>query len=142
MSLIAWAWVGVGVLAALIELHAQTVYLMAVAAGFFVGGLLGLGGARLEYQLIAIAVVLAAGYPLAHKYRARQARQVLDAADIGLEVEVIAAGPAGLRVRHRGTEWNATLPGATAVPGERLSIARVDGSTLELARPAAAGRKS
>jgi len=34
MSLVAWVWIGIAVLATVIELHAQTVYLMAVAAGF------------------------------------------------------------------------------------------------------------
>ncbi|HET9785128.1 MAG TPA: NfeD family protein, partial [Terriglobales bacterium] len=128
------------VLAAVIELHAQTVYLLAVAAGFFVGGLLGVGGARLEYQLIAVAGVLAAGYPLAHGYRARQSRKDLDPADIGLEVEVISASASGLRVRYRGTEWNAHLAGAAAAAGERLRITGIHGNTLQLARLTAAGR--
>jgi len=109
MSLVAWVWIGIAVLATVIELHAQTVYLMAVAAGLFVGGLLGLGGARLEIQLIAVAGVLAAGYPLAHGYRAGQSRLALASADVGQEVEVIAAPRASSR-------RPSTAPAATRRP--------------------------
>lgn len=132
MSVLPWLWIGLAVAAMVVELHAGTAYLLAAVVGFAMGGGLGLAGYGIVWQLCGIGIALLAGYPVAAWYRRKQAALSELLPDIGLEVEVLDAGPKGLRVSYRGSEWNATVPGGFAAAGDRLRIAAVRGNTLEL----------
>lgn len=126
-------WAGAALAAVVVELHSQTIYLLALAAAFAAGAVLALAGGRTEWQLVAVGTVCLAGFPAAGWVRRHQARQPgLGPADVGLEATVLEAAGGALRVRYRGSEWDAVLVGGEAAPGDRLRIAGMRGSTLEV----------
>lgn len=140
-------WVGwfiaAGVLVVL-ELFIGTFYLLMVAIGLAVGGvlaLLGLGGPAQTVGAAAVGVLATAllfrtrfRHPARHD--ARRDRNVH--LDIGEHVTVPAWDVHGhARVMYRGAPWGVELgQGATAMPGE-FRIVEVKGSRLVLANAAA-----
>ncbi|MGH9482960.1 MAG: NfeD family protein [Terriglobales bacterium] len=131
---LALLWAATALTALVIELHTQTVYLLAAAVAFFAGAAVGFAGGGAPWQFVAIGLFCLAGFPTASLVRHHQQRQApLGAADIGLEVTVLSISPNGLRVSYRGTEWDAVMPEGTAAPGETLRITATKGSTLEVA---------
>lgn len=139
-----------GALAVVVEIHSFTIYLIAVALACFVaGGLALLGYTGLDATLMAFALVLLAGLPAVHVVRKRLKNAESDLVshdDVGAEVEVIAVRDRSLRVRYRGSEWDARPVGGLAVqrllPGSVLRIAERNGNTLivsSLETPSEAG---
>lgn len=134
----AWAIVSIilALVALVVELHSHTIYLLAATTGLAVAGALGLAGLGWPGQLVVTAALMAGGFPLAALYRRHQPRAAaLVPADIGQTVIVVASDQDRLRVKYRGTEWDATMPGAGPgpLPGSRLRITALEGNLLTLA---------
>jgi membrane protein implicated in regulation of membrane protease activity len=127
-------WIVLALLAIVVELHSRTIYLLALAAALGVAAGLGFAQAALGSQLLALALVCLAGFPVATWVRRHQAHGVeLASADIGQEVRVVAETSSGLRVFYRGSVWDAIYTGPAATVGDHLRIAALRGSVLELA---------
>jgi membrane protein implicated in regulation of membrane protease activity len=133
--------VAAGVLV-ILELFTGTFYLLMMAIGLGVGGLVALGGAPWPAQAVAAAVVGVLATGLLHRSRfGRPAR--VDASrdsnvnlDIGQRVTVPAWDNGRARVMYRGALWDVELgQGATARAGD-FCIVEVQGSRLVVANPA------
>ncbi len=127
--------VGAGVLV-ILELFTGTFYLLMIAIGLAIGGLVALLGAGGPVQTIAAAVVGVLATALLHRSRfGRPARH--DAArdrnvnlDIGQRVTVPGWDNGRARVMYRGALWDVELgQGATPQAGE-YRIVEVQGSRL------------
>lgn len=139
-----------GALVVVAEVHTLTIYLIALAAACFVSGGLALGAhTGLDVSLIAFAIVLFAGLPVAHYVRRRLQNPESERVshdDVGAPVTVVAVHQGRVRVSYRGSEWDAR-PTAGLAPerlaaGATLWIAARDGNTLVVAgepQPAPAG---
>jgi membrane protein implicated in regulation of membrane protease activity len=137
-------WLVLAGLLVILELLTGTFYLLMVAIGMAIGGMVALGGASLTMQTVAAAVasVAAIGALLAQRRRHPQGlgsprgvdpdRDPDLNIDIGqrLRVEDWEGGQA--RVSYRGAPWDVELaPGAEARPGE-FCIVAIKGSRLVL----------
>ena len=131
-------WLAAAGVLVILELFSGTFYLLMVAVGLAVGGVVALAGASVPLQAIAAAVVGVLATSLLHRSRfGRTARR--DAArdpdvnlDIGQHLHVPAWHDGRARVRYRGALWDVELgPGATPLPGE-FCIVAVRGSRLVL----------
>lgn len=127
--------VAAGVLVVL-ELFTGTFYLLMIAVGLGVGGVVALLGAGAPLQAIAAAAVGLLATFLLHRSRfGRPARH--EAArdrnvnlDIGQHLTVPAWDNGRARVMYRGALWDVELgQGATAKPGD-FRIVEVQGSRL------------
>jgi membrane protein implicated in regulation of membrane protease activity len=130
--------VAAGVLVVL-ELFSGTFYLLMIAIGLAIGGIVALLGAGLPLQAIAAAAVGAATVWLLHRSRfGRPARHEATRdrnvnLDIGQQVTVPAWNGSRARVMYRGALWDVELgQGATAHPGD-FCIVEVQGSRLVVA---------
>lgn len=132
-------WLVAAGLLVILELFTGTFYLLMIAIGLALGGIVALAGAGLSVQAIVagIAGVLATG--LLHRSRfGRQGRQ--DASrdrnvnlDIGQRVTVPAWDNGRARVMYRGALWDVELgKGATPHAGD-FRIVEVHGSRLVVA---------
>jgi membrane protein implicated in regulation of membrane protease activity len=130
--------VAAGVLV-ILELFTGTFYLLMIAIGLAVGGLVALAGAGGPMQTIAAAVVGVLATAMLHRSRlGRPARS--DAArdsnvnlDIGQRVSVPAWDNGRARVMYRGALWDVELgQGATPQAGD-FRIVEVQGSRLVVA---------
>ncbi|AOV18453.1 hypothetical protein BJI67_05550 [Acidihalobacter aeolianus] len=120
------------------EIASGTFYLLAFGLALLLAG-----GAELAWNLgatvdLGLATLLATLFLLAaHRLRRRLSNAAAERTtqdDSGHEVVVLCVQPE-LRVRYRGTEWAAVLPGAAPpAVGERLLIQRREGNRLLLAR--------
>lgn len=143
MSDMAW-WFAVGIGLLVAELLTGTFYLLMIAIGCAVGGLVAMAGADLPLQLVCGAAVGFAATTVLRRTRWGRRRQLPDASrnpdvllDIGEVVDVAAWHDGAAVVRYRGCRWEATLePGAPARPGAQV-IKAIRGSTLVLAPVAA-----
>jgi membrane protein implicated in regulation of membrane protease activity len=126
-------WIIAGALVAA-ELVTGTFFLLALGIAFGVGGLVALGGAGFEIQLLVAAAVGIAGTFAAHRFRRRVAAAPQEPAfDIGQPVRVQAWNPDGTaRVTYRGTLWLAEPTPATP-RAETMYIVGMRGSTLLIA---------
>ena len=132
--------VAAGVLVVL-ELFTGTFYLLMIAIGLGVGGVVALAGAAGPLQAIAAGLVGVAATGLLHRSRfGRPARH--DASrdrnvnlDIGQHLTVPAWDHGRARVMYRGALWDVELgQGATPHPGDFL-IVEIQGSRLVVANP-------
>jgi membrane protein implicated in regulation of membrane protease activity len=130
--------VAAGVLVVL-ELFTGTFYLLMIAIGLAIGGIVALAGAGTPLQAIAAAAVGVLATGLLHRSRfGRPARH--EAArdrnvnlDIGQHVTVPAWDNGRARVMYRGALWDVELgQGATPRPGD-FRIVEVQGSRLVVA---------
>jgi membrane protein implicated in regulation of membrane protease activity len=130
--------VAAGVLVVL-ELFTGTFYLLMIAIGLAIGGIVALLGAGGPLQAIAAAVVGVLATAVLHRSRfGRPARH--EAArdrnvnlDIGQHVTVPAWDNGRARVMYRGALWDVELgQGATPRPGD-FRIVEVQGSRLVVA---------
>ena len=130
--------VAAGVLVVL-ELFTGTFYLLMIAIGLAVGGIVALAGAGTPLQAIAAAIVGVVATGLLHRSRfGRPARHEASRdrnvnLDIGQHVRVPAWDNGRARVMYRGALWDVELgQGATAHPGD-FRIVEVQGSRLVVA---------
>jgi membrane protein implicated in regulation of membrane protease activity len=132
--------VAAGVLTVL-ELFTGTFYLLMIAIGLGIGGIVALAGAGLALQALAAAAVGVLATGLLHRSRfGRPARQ--DATrdrnvnlDIGQRVTVPAWDNGRARVMYRGALWDVELgQGVAPHPGD-FCIVEVRGSRLVVANP-------
>lgn len=134
--------VAAGVLVVL-ELFSGTFYLLMIAVGLGVGGVVALAGAALPLQAIGAALVGTATVALLHRSRfghpaRREPQRDRNVnLDIGQHVTVPAWDGGRARVMYRGALWDVELGhGATALPGD-FRIVEVQGSRLVVANSAA-----
>jgi len=132
--------VAAGVLV-ILELFSGTFYLLMIAIGLAVGGVVALAGATMPAQAIAAAVVGVLATGLLHRSRfghpaksdARRDRNVN--LDIGQRVTVPAWDNGRARVMYRGALWDVELgQGVTPHAGE-FRIVEVNGSRLVVGNP-------
>lgn len=132
----------VGATVLVVETQSLTIYLIAVAIACLVsGGLALFAHTGLAATLVAFALVLLAGLPVAHYARRRLKNPESDRVsrdDVGALVEVVAVHGETLRVAYRGTEWDARpaagLSTADLVAGTTLQVVQRDGNTLVVAQ--------
>lgn len=130
-----WFLLAFGLLIA--ELMTGTFYLLMVAIGCAVGGLVALAGGGLELQLAVGAAVGIAATLILRRTRWGKRRLNGDAAqnpdvilDIGEVVQVETWNDRTAHVRYRGCQWDVALePGAVPRAGAQV-IKAVRGSTL------------
>jgi membrane protein implicated in regulation of membrane protease activity len=136
-------WLATAGVLVILELFTGTFYLLMIAIGLAVGGLVALAGAGWAVQAIAAGVVGVVATGLLHRSRfGRPARH--DATrdrnvnlDIGQRVTVPAWDNGRARVMYRGALWDVELgQGATAHPGD-FRIVEVQGSRLVVSNAAA-----
>jgi membrane protein implicated in regulation of membrane protease activity len=134
--------VAAGVLV-ILELFTGTFYLLMIAIGLAVGGLVSLAGAGGPMQTIAAAAVGVLATALLHrsrfgrpaKHEATRDRNVN--LDIGQRVTVPGWNNGRARVMYRGALWDVELgQGATPLAGD-FRIVEVQGSRLVVANTAA-----
>jgi membrane protein implicated in regulation of membrane protease activity len=125
--------VAIALLAA--EMLTGTFYLLLIAIGVACGGVAGWLGASFDTQLLAAAVLGAAGPLILHYWRAQKAaaRAPDQPLDVGEIVQVETWNSDGsARVRHRGSHWDAELEDAATSHSATLYIKAMRGSTLIL----------
>jgi len=134
--------VAAGVLV-ILELFTGTFYLLMIAIGLAVGGVVALAGRGFPAQAIGAAIVAIAATGWLHRSRfGRPAKH--DATrdrnvnlDIGQRVNVPAWNNGRARVMYRGALWDVELgQGATPHPGD-FRIVEVQGSRLVVANAVA-----
>jgi len=133
-----WFVLAFGLLIA--ELMTGTFYLLMVAIGCAVGGLVALAGAGISVQLAIGAAVGIAATVVLRRTRWGMRKLHSDAAenrdvilDIGEVVQVDVWHDGAAHVRYRGCQWDVALePGAAATAGAQV-IKAIRGSTLIVA---------
>jgi membrane protein implicated in regulation of membrane protease activity len=132
-------WLAAAGVLVVLELFTGTFYLLMIAIGFAVGGIVALAGAGRPLQAVCAGIVGVLATSLLHRSRfglpsrrdAARDRNVN--LDIGQHVSVPAWDGGRARVRYRGALWDVELgQGATARPGE-FRIVEVRGSILVVA---------
>jgi membrane protein implicated in regulation of membrane protease activity len=137
-------WMGWLVMAGvlvILELFTGTFYLLMIAIGLAIGGVVALAGASTPLQAIAAAVVGVLATGLLHRSRlGRPART--DAQrdrnvnlDIGQRVTVPAWDNGRARVMYRGALWDVELTQGIAPHAGEFRIVEVHGSRLVVANP-------
>jgi membrane protein implicated in regulation of membrane protease activity len=135
-------WLATAGVLVILELFTGTFYLLMIAIGLAVGGIVALAGAALPAQAIAAGVVGVVATVLLHRIRfARVARAGRQGAtrdrnvnlDIGARLTVPAWDRGRARVMYRGALWDVELgQGATERAGD-FRIVEVLGSRLVVA---------
>ena len=132
--------VAAGVLV-ILELFTGTFYLLMIAIGVAVGGIVALAGAGVPVQAIGAAVVGVLATGLLHRSRfghpaktdAQRDRNVN--LDIGQRVRVPAWEDGRARVMYRGALWDVELGQGVAPHAGEFRIVEVHGSRLVVANP-------
>ncbi|WP_075791918.1 NfeD family protein [Massilia putida] len=123
----------------ILELFTGTFYLLMIAIGLAIGGIVALAGASTPLQAIAAAVVGVLATGLLHRSRfghpaktdARRDRNVN--LDIGQRVTVPAWDNGRARVMYRGALWDVELTQGTPPHAGEFRIVEVQGSRLVVA---------
>ncbi|MCA1323541.1 NfeD family protein [Herbaspirillum sp. alder98] len=136
-----WFVIAGGLIAA--ELFTGTFYLLMIAVGLTAGGLLALGGALLEWQLLAasavgiVAVLLLRRSRFGRVRRGRINDDPNQSLDIGRTVEVPAwqekGGSHVARVPYRGALWDVELEAGHPPETGPCIIREIRGSRLIVA---------
>jgi membrane protein implicated in regulation of membrane protease activity len=125
-------WLIVAVLAIVCEMLSGTLYLLVIGLAAACAALLAWFDQSLVLQLFAAALLALLGGLLVRKYRSPARADM--AADLHGKAEVASiVAPGRLRVRWRGTEWEAECAaGAGLVPGDAVSILSQQGNVLQV----------
>jgi membrane protein implicated in regulation of membrane protease activity len=117
-----------------LEMATGTFYLLVVAIGMAVGGLVALLGGSLVWQLLLAAMTGFAGTVILRRWKSTQAVETPNASfDIGQPVRVIKWNDNGTaRVFYRGAEWDAEPESADTPRDATLYITAMRGSGLIL----------
>ena len=134
-------WLVAAGMLVILELFTGTFYLLMIAIGTAVGGIVALAGAGMPVQAIAAAVVGVLATALLHRSRfghpakADPQRDRNVNLDIGQRVSVPAWQDGRARVMYRGALWDVELgQGVAPHPGE-FRIVEVHGSRLVVGNP-------
>jgi len=123
------------------EIHTLTIYLLAEAAACFAAGAVAIAGGSLSATLLVFTAVTLLGLPAAHWMRHRLRNREADEVtrdDAGRSATVVSSEAGRLRVSYRGTVWEARLEAparGSPRPGETLRISAREGNVLVLAGP-------
>jgi len=136
-----WVFLVIGLLAALIELHAITFYLAAVSAAALVTAFLGtwIPAGRLVFVFVGLCIALLPGAVLLRRQLSRTS--ALPDPDVGQIVTVVEVEPEARRltVSYRGSRWEAVMEGGVLpAPGQVAVIAAKTDKLLHLTLPAPA----
>lgn len=137
----AWAiWFELAGLAIAVELFFGTFYLLMIAIGFVVGGVVALCGGPLEWQLLVAALVAIIAVTVLRRSRfGRRATPEPTSnpdinADIGQTIHVEHWRQSDqlhiARARYRGAEWDVELASGSPVQSGNFIIREVRGSRL------------
>jgi membrane protein implicated in regulation of membrane protease activity len=136
-----WVFLLLALVAALVELHAGTFYLAAVAAAASLTALAGFW-IRDDLLIVAFLVLCAILMVAVMLFRRKWTRHKgLADFDIGQRVSVQSVSQAGnrLQVSYRGTNWEAVMDdGAVPAPGDIAIIKRKTDKLLHLVSPSGA----
>ncbi len=128
-------WVGVGILVTA-EVLTGTFYLLMIALGWIVGGILHLLGASLHWQLAAATLTAAAATIMLRRshYGRKQKRNISAQADINLDIGAILTvthwRDGRARARYRGAEWDVELIDGEPVDAQFYQVHAMRGSCL------------
>ena len=131
---VVWLIAGVGLL--VLEVLVPGVFMMWLGlAALGTGAVTLLLAPGLGWQVVAYALFAAVSLAAGLRLRGRAKPAVLNTAQAGLTgraARVLAADPAGLRVRIGDSDWSARLAHGTASPaeGQVLRVVGVDGTTV------------
>lgn len=128
-------WFLLGLVVLGLELATGTFYMLVLAVALGAGGLAALAGVPGPAQFAVAAVVGVAGVIVLQRWKARQAQRPQPSQDLdaGQPVQVLAWREDGtVRVRYRGTEWDAGLVSPDMQRSAVLYIAEVRGVRLVL----------
>lgn len=118
-------WFAMAAVLVILELVSSTFYLLVLAVGVLVGGVVIWQGGALPAALLTAAVVSVIGVTILRRIRAKNFNEGQDASqdpsvqiDIGQTVDVPAWQHGVARVAYRGSHWDAEIEaGQTAQPG-------------------------
>jgi membrane protein implicated in regulation of membrane protease activity len=129
-----WIWWVMAAVLAGAELFTGTLYLLACAIAFALGGVAAWLGASTDMQLVIAGLLSVIGIVVAHQWRKKKGEPPQQPAlDIGQAVQVRTWHPDGTaRVEYRGTQWNAELAAIDARRADTMYIVATRGSTLVL----------
>jgi membrane protein implicated in regulation of membrane protease activity len=126
-------WAGVAMAAGVLEMLTGTFYLLVVAvAALAAAGVASFGG--LAIQLAVFSLVCFVGFYWLRKRHAPTPEE--PSQEIGALAQVSSISPEGvMRVKHRGSEWDADFVGEGASPevGQLLVIRGISGIRLQCA---------
>ena len=139
-QIVMWIWFGMAALALIGEVSSGTFYLLLVALGMVMGGIIAAMGLDLEWQIAACGAVALGGLVILRKLGVLKKRGVNSARnsdvhmDIGQTVMVDAWSDNGTtRVLYRGAMWQAELcQGQPRETGQHV-ITEMRGTSLVLA---------
>lgn len=136
-------WIIAGFTLVIIELLSGTFYLLVLGLGAFAGALAAWLGAPFLLQVLVAGITAGIGAWLAHRWHAshRKNEDQANAIDIGQSVTIdrwINNVAGIMRVKYRGTEWDARVANgdaaaASAAPGAMLFIVAQEGQTWVVA---------
>jgi membrane protein implicated in regulation of membrane protease activity len=124
-------WLVVAVGAIVTEMLTGTLYLLVIGIAAAVATGLAWAGVSWEWQCMAAAVVGVAGALSVRHFKPDGTTRMPDALQGTAEVLAVTA-PGKLRVRWRGTEWDATGD-AVIQAGDKVSIVSQQGNVLSVA---------
>jgi len=125
-------WALVAVAAVIAEMLTGTLYLLVAGVAAGLAAVASSFSFGVVTQCLVAAVVAVVGSLLVTRFRGPRAADM--AQDLHGNAEVVALGDAGqLRVRWRGTEWDARAEDVLAV-GDAVRIARQQGNVLHVTR--------
>ena len=123
-------WVLLAVAAVVAEMLTGTLYLLVVGVAAGLAALASTFAASTVTQYLLAAAVAVVGSLLVSRFRKPTAGDMPP--DLQGSAEVVASGDAGrLRVRWRGTEWDARADEAVAV-GEAVVVVQQQGNSLQV----------
>jgi membrane protein implicated in regulation of membrane protease activity len=136
------AWAIGGLALVIVELLTGTFYLLMLGVAAFGAAAAAYLGLQFSSQVIAAAIIAAAGCYGVHAYRAKNRAQQMPSIDAGKPATFEQwIDPAGrlARVQYRGAPWEALVEGVeTPEPGGLVYVLNTNGNTLKVTakRPA------
>lgn len=136
------AWLLLGLALIVVELLTGTFYLLIIGIAACAGSLVAWAGGEFWLQALTVAVVAVAGSIMVKRKKSVAGAPKDNQMDLGQSVVFEAwvnESQRIARVRYRGADWDAEIPGADRVePGAMLFVDAVDGSRLKVSsrRPA------
>lgn len=125
-------WWILGLVLVVCEMASGTFYLLILGASALLTGCVAWFGISEEVQWLVASVIAATGSFTVNRYRAAhpQTSNPTQNLDIGQRVTLVSQHEGQLRVRYRGTEWQAELAQPLEPIPETLFIQAVHGNLL------------